>query len=92
MAWQVTQMPWQPMEDINSGKGSDWFAWLKSSDGIHVQVQIGFQATQERANEIVAEFRWHPNSYFGHGVRVTLQPLNPSPLPAAADPMARNCY
>ncbi len=67
MAWQVTQMPWQPMEDINSGKGSDWFAWLKSSDGIHVQVQIGFQATQERANEIVAEIRCTPTPILGMG-------------------------
>ncbi len=55
MAWQVTQMPWQPMEDINSGKGSDWFAWLKSSDGIHV------------ANEIVAEFAGSPTPILGMG-------------------------
>jgi len=55
------------MEDINSGKGSDWFAWLKSSDGIHVQVQIGFQATQERANEIVAEIRCTPTPILGMG-------------------------
>ncbi len=55
------------MEDINSGKGSDWFAWLKSSDGIHVQVQIGFQATQERANEIVAEFAGSPTPILGMG-------------------------
>lgn len=35
---------------------SDWFATLKTDDGIYIDVQIGYQASEERANEIVNEW------------------------------------
>jgi hypothetical protein len=34
---------------------SDWIAWFKTDDGFYIKVQIDYQATEERAKEIVTE-------------------------------------
>lgn len=47
---KITDYPQQPAD------GSDWVAWLRTDDGIHVLVQIGYQADETRAREIVEQF------------------------------------
>lgn len=32
---------------------SDWFATLKTDDGVYIDIQIGYQATEQQANEII---------------------------------------
>ena len=31
----------------------DWFAWLETDDDIYIKVQIGYQATEQRAKAII---------------------------------------
>lgn len=47
---KIETMPYKPFPE---NEQCDWFAWLKTEDKIYIHVQIGAQATEKCANEII---------------------------------------
>lgn len=48
--WKIEQLPVK----LSNGD-TTWFAMLKTNDGINIRVQVGYQASHERAMIIVQQ-------------------------------------